>query len=48
MALPAPVRTFLKTHDLTGKTIVPFITHGGYGPGARLKRRPPFPPARGS
>lgn len=33
-ALPAPVRTFLETHDLSGKTIVPFITHGGYGPGA--------------
>ncbi len=26
--------TFLKTHDLLGKTVVPFITHGGYGPGS--------------
>ena len=34
MALPAPVRTFLTTHDLAGKTLVPFITHGGYGTGA--------------
>ena len=33
MALPAPVRTFLVTHDLSGKTLVPFITHGGYGTG---------------
>jgi flavodoxin len=34
MALPAPVRTFLATHDLSGKTLVPFITHGGYGTGS--------------
>jgi flavodoxin len=33
MALPVPVQTFLTTHDLSGKTIVPFITHGGYGTG---------------
>jgi len=30
---PAPIRSFLKTHDLTGKTLRPFITHGGYGVG---------------
>jgi flavodoxin len=34
MALPAPVRTFLAAHDLAGKTLVPFITHGGYGAGS--------------
>ena len=34
MALPAPVRTFLTTHDLSGKALVPFITHGGYGTGS--------------
>ena len=34
MALPSPVRTFLATHDLAGKTLVPFITHGGYGTGS--------------
>jgi flavodoxin len=34
MALPAPVRSFLTTHDLSGKTLVPFITHGGYGVGS--------------
>lgn len=33
-ALPAPLRTFLTTHDLSGKTVAPFITHGGYGPGS--------------
>jgi flavodoxin len=33
-ALPAPVRTFLTTHDLSGKKVVPFIAHGGYGPGS--------------
>lgn len=31
--LPAPVRTFLAQLDLNGKTVVPFITHGGYGVG---------------
>ena len=36
MALPAPMRTFLTTHELAGKTIVPFITHGGYGTGMAL------------
>ena len=34
MALPAPVRSFLATHDLAGRTLVPFITHGGYGTGS--------------
>jgi len=34
MALPAPVRTFLTTHDLSGMTLVPFVTHGGYGTGS--------------
>ncbi|MET0323338.1 MAG: flavodoxin [Duganella sp.] len=31
--LPAPVRSFLSQLDLQGKTVVPFITHGGYGAG---------------
>ena len=30
---PAPVKTFLSEYDLSGKTIVPFCTHGGGGPG---------------
>jgi flavodoxin len=40
--LPAPVRSFLSQLDLHGKTVVPFITHGGYGVGqstADLARR---------
>ncbi|MFP3848039.1 flavodoxin [Pseudomonas sp. W5-36] len=31
---PPVIRSFLSTHDLAGKVIVPFITHGGYGPGS--------------
>ena len=31
---PPPIRSFLKTHDLSGKTLRPFITHGGYGVGS--------------
>lgn len=31
---PAVIRAFLSRHDLSGKTVVPFITHGGYGPGS--------------
>ncbi len=31
---PPPVRSFLKAHDLRGKTLRPFITHGGYGVGS--------------
>ncbi|MES2987941.1 MAG: flavodoxin [Pseudomonadota bacterium] len=49
---PPVIRSFLKLHDLRGKTLRPFITHGGYGvggslavlashaPGARIE--PPF------
>jgi flavodoxin len=33
---PAPIRSFLKAHDLGGKTLRPFITHGGYGVGESL------------
>lgn len=31
---PAPIRSFLKAHDLRGKRLRPFITHGGYGTGS--------------
>lgn len=37
MTAPAPIRSFLSNHDLSGKTIVPFITHGGYGAGSSLQ-----------
>jgi flavodoxin len=30
---PAPIRTFLSEHDFSGRTIVPFCTHGGSGLG---------------
>jgi flavodoxin len=31
---PPVIRSFLKAHDLSGKTLRPFITHGGYGAGS--------------
>ena len=33
---PPVVRSFLKGHDLTQKTLIPFITHGGYGVGGAV------------
>ena len=30
---PPPICSFLKVHDLRGKTLRPFITYGGYGVG---------------
>lgn len=33
---PAVIRSFLARHDLAGKTLVPFITHGGYGRGSSM------------
>ena len=27
--IPAPILSFLRDHDFEGKTIVPFVTHGG-------------------
>lgn len=33
---PPVIRSFLAAHDLSGKTIIPFITHGGYGLGNSL------------
>lgn len=34
---PPVIRSFLRAHDLSGKTIRPFITHGGYGLGNSLE-----------
>ena len=31
--IPAPVKTFLSEYDFSGKTVVPFCTHGGGGLG---------------
>ncbi|MET0528291.1 MAG: flavodoxin [Microvirga sp.] len=33
---PPVIRSFLSKHDLAGKTLIPFITHGGYGLGSGL------------
>jgi flavodoxin len=33
---PPVIRSFLAGHDLAGRTIVPFITHGGFGTGDSL------------
>ncbi|MCX5495736.1 flavodoxin [Kaistia dalseonensis] len=33
---PPVIRAFLAAHDLRGKTLVPFITHGGYGVGSSV------------
>lgn len=30
---PPIIRSFLKAHDLAGKTLIPFVTHGGFGLG---------------
>lgn len=34
MQLPPPVKSFLSQYDLSGKTVVPFNTHAGYGVGS--------------
>jgi flavodoxin len=34
---PSVIRSFLSAHDLSGKTLVPFITHGGYGRGQSMQ-----------
>ncbi|MFP3181899.1 MAG: flavodoxin [Paraburkholderia sp.] len=49
---PPVIRAFLSAHDLSGRTLIPFITHGGYGLGSsqsvlashapRAKLRSPF------
>lgn len=36
MTAPSVVRSFLSSHDLRGKRLIPFITHGGYGVGSSL------------
>lgn len=35
-ALPAPMRSALSGHDLGAATLLPLITHGGYGEGSTL------------
>jgi len=36
MSAPSVIRSFLSKHDLSGKSLIPFITHGGYGLGDSL------------
>lgn len=33
---PPVIRSFLSSHDLASKTLRPFITHGGFGPGSSI------------
>lgn len=37
MQLPPPIKSFLKQYDLSGKTVVPFNTNGGYGIGSSFE-----------
>ena len=37
MQLPPPVKSFLNQYDLSGKTILPFNTNGGYGIGSSFE-----------
>lgn len=34
--VPPVIRSFLASHDLAGRTLKPFVTHGGYGLGNSL------------
>lgn len=36
MTAPPIIRSFLRAHDISGMTVIPFITHGGYGVGRSL------------
>ena len=37
MQLPPPMKSFLNGYDLSGKTVVPFNTNGGYGVGSTFE-----------
>lgn len=37
MQLPPPMKSFLSQYDMTGKTVIPFNTNGGYGVGSSFK-----------
>lgn len=36
MTAPPVIRSFLAAHNLLGKTVIPLVTHGGYGQGNSL------------
>lgn len=42
--LPPVVRTFLRDTDFSGKTIIPFNTHAGYGTGKSVSEIREFAP----
>tara|TARA_R110002020_G_scaffold111933_3_gene258066 strand:- start:910 stop:1470 length:561 start_codon:yes stop_codon:yes gene_type:complete len=37
MQLPPPIKSFLTTNNLSGKTVIPFNTNAGYGLGSTIK-----------
>jgi len=37
MQLPPPMKSFLNQYDLSGKTVIPFNTNGGYGIGSSFE-----------
>jgi len=37
MQLPPPIKTFLRQHNLAGKTVIPFNTNAGYGAGSTFQ-----------
>lgn len=37
MQLPPPMKSFLQQYDLSGKTVIPFNTNGGYGVGSSFE-----------
>jgi flavodoxin len=37
MQLPPPMKSFLSQYDLSGKTVIPFNTNGGYGIGSSFE-----------
>ena len=37
MKLPPPMKSFLRQYSFRGKTIIPFNTNGGYGPGSTFQ-----------
>lgn len=35
--MPQAMFTFLEEYDFSGKTVIPFATHGGYGVGSSVE-----------
>lgn len=43
--MPPPIKSFLHQYDLSGKTIIPFNTHAGYGAGSSFEQLKQLSPA---